>query len=162
MAFEYSKNLSYDEKMLWAAVLRRAVFDYVLYKGVRARALDWKRAYSYIFDIGLRYEDGVNFEEVCEIFGWDPDYLRRLSTMLTRSDIKKMETTQFRQDFVYDIVKVSVEHTEKWKTANFAAPFLPLYKYNSEYREKMRARVVRRESLLGTSPMVAWQAMATV
>ena len=159
----YAKEISYEHKMLWAAVLRRAVFDYVLYKGRGTHSLEWKRAFQYIFTRGLRYEDGVSFEEVCEMFGWDPDYLRRLATRLTRTDIKKMETTQFREDFVFDVVRVLVEQTEKWKTSNFAAPFLPLYRYSEEYREKMRPRVIRRETYFGGSsatPMVQWQATA--
>jgi hypothetical protein len=163
MGFKYAKELPFSDRMLWAAVLRRAVFDYVLYKGVRSHSIEWKKAFQYIFTEGLRYENGVSFEEVCELFGWNPDYLRRLTTMLTRSDIKKMETTQFREDFVYDIVKVAVEQTEKWKTSNFAAPFLPLYKFNKEHREKLRPRVISRESFLGTSlQMVQWQEAAAM
>ncbi len=161
MAWEYLDSVQFGDRMLWAAVLRRAVFDYVLYKGVRARSIEWKRAFQYIFTEGLRYENGVSFEEVCEMFGWDPDYLRRLTTKLTRADIKKMETTQFREDFVYDLVKVSVEQTEKWKTANFAAPFLPLYKFNKEHREKLRPRVISRETFLGAAvKTLQWQATA--
>jgi hypothetical protein len=72
-----------------------------------------------------------------------------------------METTQFREDFVFDAVKVVVDKTEKWKTANFAAPFLPLYQYNAEYRELLRPRVVRRETFFSSTPsMVRWQATA--
>jgi len=161
MSYTYAYELPYEHKILWAAVLRRAVFDYVLYKGSGPHSLEWKRAFQYIFTRGVRYDNGVSFEEVCELFGWDPDYLRRLATRLTRADIKKMETTQFREDFVFDAVQVLVEQTEKWKTSNFAAPFLPLYKYNEECREKLRPRVVRRETYLGSvTPIVQWQATA--
>jgi hypothetical protein len=166
MGFMCKRELSHDTRMLWAAVLRRAVFDYVLYKGVRAHSLEWKRALRFIFTDGARYElgalqrSGLTFEEVCEIFNWDADYLRRLTTKLTRNDIKKMETTQFREDFVFDIVRVVVEQTEKWKTANFAAPFLPLYRYSPEYREQLRPTVVRRETFFNSAPhMVQWQAV---
>lgn len=161
MGFEYARDIPYEEKMLWANVLRRAVFDYALYKGVRSHRLEWQRACQYVFTVGLRYEDGVSFEEVCELFNWDPNWIRRLVTKLTRADIKKMETTQFREDFVFDVVQAVVENTERWKTSNFAAPFLPLYHYNAEYREKMKPRTVYRESILQTSaPIVQWQAMA--
>ena len=147
--------------MLWAAVLRRSVFDYVLYKGVRAHSLDWKYAFRYIFVEGQVYDNGLSFEEVCDLFCWDADYLRRLTTKLTRDDIKKMETTQFREDFVFDAVKVVVDQAEKWKTAGFAAPFLPLYQYNEEYRERLRPRVVRKETFFNSTPsMVRWQASA--
>jgi len=161
MGFTNRENVPHDAKMLWASVLRRAVFDYVLYKGVLSHSLDWKRAFQYVFVEGQRYDNGLSFEEVCDIFGWDAGYLRRLTTKLTRDDIKKMETTQFREDFVFDAVKVVVERTEKWKTANFAAPFLPLYQYSAEYRERLRPRVVRRETFfVSTLHMVQWQATA--
>jgi hypothetical protein len=159
MGFASKRDLSHDTRMLWAAVLRRAVFDYVLYKGVRTHSLEWKRAFQYVFLDGQTYENGLSFEEVCDIFNWDADYLRRLTTKLTRDDIKKMETTQFREDFVFDVVKVVVEQTEKWKTTNFAAPFLPLYHYSPEYRERLRPKVVRRETFFNSAPhMVQWRA----
>ena len=124
--------------------------------------MDWKRAFQYIFTEGMRYEDGVSFEEVCEMFNWDPAYVRRLTTRLTRADIKKMETSQFRGEFVFDLVETLVNETEKWKTAHFAAPFLPLYKYSKEYREQMLPRVILRESYSGPfpPPMIQWQATA--
>lgn len=158
MAFASKCDLPHHVRMVWAAVLRRAVFDYVLYKGVRQHSLEWKRAFQYIFVEDQEYEEGLSFEQVCEIFNWNADYLRRLTTKLTRDDIKKMETTQFREDFVFDVVKVVVEQTEKWKTANFAAPFLPLYKYSAPYRERLRPKVVKKESFLASAfHMVQWQ-----
>jgi hypothetical protein len=161
MSFSYSGDLPYEYRMLWAAVLRRAVFDYVLYKGSGTHSMDWKRAFQYIFTRGLRFEDGVSFEEVCEMFNWDPEYVRRLTTRLTRADIKKMETNQFRGEFVFDLVETLVAETERWKTSNFAAPFLPLYKYSKEYRDQMRPRVIRREEHTRLPPpMIQWQAMA--
>jgi hypothetical protein len=144
--------------MLWAAVLRRAVFDYVLYKGSRQHSLEWKRAFQYIFVDGYRRDGGLSFSDVCDLFGWDAGYLQRLTTKLTRSDIKKMEVTQLREDFVFDAVDVVVSQTEKWKTANFAAPFMPLYQYSEEYRERLLPKVIRKETFfLSTPPVVRWQ-----
>ena len=161
MAFQRSVDVPYGSKMLWASVLRRSIFDYVLYKGVGAHALEWKRSVQYIFSVGQRYTNGLSFEGVCELFGWDADYLRRMATKLTRDDIKKMETTQFREDFVFDIVKAVVEQTEKWKSFNFATPFLPLYRYSPEYRERIRPRVIRKEVLIGSGRhLTQWRAMA--
>lgn len=163
MSYFYARDLPYEERMLWASVLRRAVFDYVLYAGVRARAMDWTRAYQYVFVPGQRYENGLGFEEVCELFNWDPDYLRRLTTKLTRSDVKKMETTQFRGDFVYDEVVSVVEHVEKWKTSGFAASFLPRFKFDYETRARIEPSVVYRESYIRQIPpaelkKVEWKA----
>lgn len=157
MAFKNIEDISFSDRMLWASVLRRAVFDYVLYKGSARKALDWKRAYQYIFVEELDYDEGLSFEEVCALFSWEPDYLRRMTSKLTRADIKKMETTQFREEFVYDTVSLVVEQTERWKTSNFAVPFLPITKYSEETRQKLKPRVVHKESLLGpTVPMVQW------
>lgn len=155
MAYAYARDLPYEERMLWASVLRRAVFDYVLYNGVRSRAMDWTRAYQYVFAPGQRYENGLGFEEVCELFGWDPDYLRRLTTMLTRADVKKMETTQFRGDFVFDEVVSVVEHVEKWKSSGFAAAFLPKFKFNYETRSQVEPSVIYRESFIREMPSSA-------
>ena len=156
--FHYSKDIPFEEKMLWVAVLRRAVFDYVLYKGVRQFSLEWKRAYQYLYTPGMKYENGYSFEEVCELFSWDCDYLRRKIPLLTRADIKKMETTAVRDEFVFNEISSVVEQTERWKTERFAAPFLPLYKYNREVREKLKPRVVQMEShICSIIPMVQWQ-----
>jgi hypothetical protein len=156
--FDFSKDLPFSERIFWAHVLRRAVFDYVLFKGVGSRKLDWQRAFQYLFSPGLLYENGLSFEEVCGLFGWDPDHLRRVIPKLTRADIKKMETSSTREDFVYDEVAVAVEQTERWKTENFAVPFLPLSQYNREYRNKlMLKKVARHRPMLSPVPVVQWQ-----
>jgi len=156
--FDFSKNLPFEERIFWAHVVRRAVFDYILFKGVGARKLDWQRAFQYLFSPGLRYENGLSFEEVCGLFGWDPDHLRRVIPKLTRADIKKMETSQIREEFIYDEVAVAVEQTERWKTENFAVPFLPFSQYNKEYCYRLRVKKVRnRRPMLSPVPMVQWR-----
>jgi hypothetical protein len=90
MGFIGKNSTSSREKMLWASVLRRAVFDYVIYKGVRRKRLDWMKAHQYIFSEGARHENGLTFNEVCALFGWDPDYVRRLTHGMARSDIKRL------------------------------------------------------------------------
>lgn len=162
MAWTTRADISFEHKILWVSVLRRAVFDYVLYKGSGTHSIEWKRAFQYVFDKGVRYENGVSFEEVCDLFGWDPDYVRKLATKLTKSDIKKMETTQFREDFVFDVVESVVRQTERWKTSSFAIPFLPHHKYNESYREEVAPRVVSKETYSSRlpPPMIQWQATA--
>lgn len=98
MTFVYAKDLSQEDKMLWAAVLRRAIFDYVLYRGVRAHRNEWQHAYKYLFSENQRYENGLGFEEVCSLFGWEPDYIRRKVPHLTRADIKRIEYGDFKED----------------------------------------------------------------
>jgi len=158
--FGLKDDLPFSYKLLWASVLRRAVFDYILYKGMRSHSLEWKQAFQYIFVPNQSYENGLAFEEVCEVFGWDPDYLRRITTKLTRSDVKKMDTTQFKDEFVYDAITAVVAQTERWKTERFAAPFLPLYQYGKKYREGLKPRLVCRETFLLFPPMVQWEATA--
>lgn len=143
--------------MLWAGVLRRAVFDYVLYKGVRSRRLDWQRAFQYVFTKGQRYENGLSFEEVCALFAWDPDYLRRLTTQLKRSDIKRLETSSFKDDFSEDLVQSVVKKSGRWKTSNFALPFYP--RMVDEFIH-MDTKVIRKESYTRKVPLVQWQATA--
>jgi len=156
--FTLTKDIPSNAKMLWAHVLRRAVFDYVLYKGVGKRKMDWQRAYQYVFVKSLHYEDGFSFEEVCEMFGWDPDYLRRLTTKLTRSDIKRMETSSFKDELTQDVVELFVKKSGRWKTASFAIPFYP--RFVNEFVHTPATRTVRREIISSLVPLVRWRATA--
>ena len=157
--FLCATDVSFEDKMLWAAVLRRAVFDYALYNGSGVHAIEWKHAFRYIFRPCVKYENGYTFDEVCGMFGWDPDYLRRLTTRLTKADVKKLEVSQIREEFTFDMVEAVVVHTGKWKGSNFATPFLPFIEYSNDYREKMEPKVIRKEQYLGkTIPMIQCQA----
>jgi hypothetical protein len=142
-------------KMLWAAVLRRAVFDYVLYKGVRKQKMIWQRAYQYIFTPNQEYDNGLGFEQVCELFGWDPDYVRRLTTELSRQDIKRMETTSFRDEYTQDVMESFVKNSGRWKTSGFAIPFYP--RMVDEYTPVTPVKAVRHQAPSHT-PIVNWQA----
>jgi hypothetical protein len=159
--FNYPHEVSFEDKMLWAAVLRRAVFDYVLYKGVRQHSLEWKRACQYIYTPGIRYENGLSFEEVCVLFDWNSDYLRRLTSRLTKADIKKMEVSQIREEFTFNLIEAVVRCTARWKDSRAAVPFFPCYEYSEEYRQKMVLKVVQKEKFLGELvPLVSWQSVS--
>ena len=140
-------------KMLWAAVLRRAVFDYVLYKGIRKHKLVWQRAYRYIFIPNQEYENGISFEQVCELFGWDPEYLRRLTSQLNRGDIKRMETSSFRDEYTQEVVESFVRNSGRWKTTSFAIPLYP--RMVDEFVPVPKTRVVNRFSR-SKPPIVQW------
>ena len=146
--------------MLWAAVLRRAVFDYVLYKGCGSHKMEWQLAAQYIFEEDMEYDNGLSFEEVCELFGWDPGYLRRLSNKLQRSDIKKLEFNTYREDFCLpDDLAVAADRRERWKVARGSVPLFLPYHYVQEIREKLSLKPVTW-SLLPQGlnpPMVRWQ-----
>ena len=148
------------EKMLWAQVLRRSVFDYVLYNGKREFSMEWKGAYQYIFMDGISCPNGYTFSEVCDLFGWDAAYLRRLSVKLTRDDIKKMEVSSFKEDFSYDSMEILSRKSETWAIGRFATPFLPLHRYSEEYRRYLEPKKVKKTSLLGHVPTVRWSVAA--
>jgi hypothetical protein len=161
MAFIGKDDVPFGIKVTWASVLRRAVFDYVLYKGSGQYALEWRSAYKYIFVKNVKYEGGFSFEEVCALFDWDPDYLRRMVVKLTRADIKKMEIGPHREEFTFDYVDVAVQHVERWKTASFAVPFCPYCQYNDEYTSRLTPKIIEQESYIGNHiPFVSWN-MAT-
>lgn len=156
--YTYTREIPVNAKLFWAAVLRRAVFDYVLYKGVGKRKLEWQKAAQYVFTKGLRYEQGLSFEEVCELFGWEPDYIRRLTTKLDKSDIKRMETSSFKEELTQDALASAVKKAGSWKTSNFALPFYP--RMLDEFTFIGEVKVIRRETLARRVPMVQWQATA--
>jgi hypothetical protein len=161
------KELPNEAKTLWAAVLRRAVFDYVLYKGVGQHNMDWRNAHRYLFSPGVKYENGLSFEEVCEVFGWEPEYIRRMTLSLTRADIKKVasawstdqnEIGPCKDEDSFDLLSVVVERVDKWKTASFAVPFMPYVEYCEAYQRKMTPKVITRKMYLSEfNPMVQWQ-----
>jgi hypothetical protein len=156
MAFD--SDLPPRAKMLWAHVLRRAVFDYVLYRGVGKHKLDWQRAYQYIFTPDRQYENGLSFEEVCDSFCWDPDYIRRLTTKLTRSDIKRMETEALKEEFSQTLLESCVKNMLRWKTVRGAMPLYP--RMVDEYTPLPETRVVHQETLVRPAPLVRWHATA--
>jgi hypothetical protein len=141
-------------KMLWAAVLRRAVFDYALYKGVGKHKLMWQRAYQFIFIPEQEYENGLSFEQVCELFDWDPEYLRRMTAQLTRDDVKRMETSSFRDEFTQEVVESFVKNSGRWKTANFAIPLYP--RMVDDFVPVPAVRIVRRPPQ-SKPPMIQWE-----
>jgi hypothetical protein len=152
----FTSELPAQAKMLWAHVLRRAVFDYVLYKGVGKHRLEWQKAYQYIFSPGLKYDNGISFEEVCDIFGWDPDYIRRLTVQLSRSDIKRMETEAFKEEFSQNLLESCVKDMLRWKSVRCALPLYP--RMVDEYTPIPTTRVVHRETLSRPVPLVRWRA----
>lgn len=162
MTFILSSDIPLRAKKFWVQVLRRAVFDYVLYKGVGAKKKQWQSAFNYIFLADRRYEDletgepAFGFEEVCGLFGWEPDYIRRLTTQLTRADIKRMEMSSFEGEFSQDVLAAFVRESCRWKTSRFAVPFYP--RMVDEFTPTPATRVIHKEVLSERTPMVQWQA----
>lgn len=142
-----------NEKMFWLAVWRRAIFDYVLYKGVR-RSIHWKRAYQYIFE-ETKCEDGFTFDEVCAFFAWDPDYVRRLTKSLTREDIRKLDSQKFIKEFMTMVVSLA-NNNMRWRTGATIPPFFNSYRYTRDYETELSARKLHKRGLGGWStPIMA-------
>ena len=161
MSFTLSCDIPLRAKKLWVQVLRRAVFDYVLYKGVGAKRKQWQSAFNYIFSVHQQYEDlpggerAFGFEEVCGMFGWEPDYIRRLTTQLTRDDIKRMEMSSFEEEFSQDTLAEFVRRSGRWRVSQAAAlPFYP--RMMDEFSPTPRAYVVQKETLSRPAPIVQW------
>lgn len=165
MAWVDVKNGYFDNKMFWNSVLRRAVFDYVLYKGVKSQRRDWKWAKEYIFD-GAYYDGGgdpdawgLSFDHVCGLFGWDPEYLRRIAKTLTRSDIKKLESSKFRDLFVLDAAEFIISMVVRWSHGN-PAPFMTRRQYSKDYRKPFILKSTPVAHCRARVPPLSWGAAA--
>jgi hypothetical protein len=88
----------YQERLLLAAILRRACYDIALYKGskdMRRRKI-WIGAHRWMFDnTETRYLNPLDrftsFLNICTILDQDPETVRRKTLALTRKDVKKFE-----------------------------------------------------------------------
>jgi hypothetical protein len=153
-----SVKCSQNEKMLWLAVLRRAVFDYVLYNGSGHHRYEWQKAYQYIFVELQDYENGFSFEQVCDFFNWDPEYIRGLTKRLTRADIKKMEHGTAREDLNFqDKLALYSEISNRWTSAKASVPRFPPYNFPHELRKDFSPELVYRHSTKTVFvPLINW------
>jgi hypothetical protein len=143
----------FEEKMMWLGVLRRAIADYVLYKGIRKHRIKWQRANKFIFG-DEEYGDGLTFEEVCGMLAWEPAYIRRKIQELERSDIRKLESAKFREDFKLEGNTPTYQSSPKWDAAR-AIPLFAKFGYSESYRAPVTLRPSRATLSV---PMVQWQA----
>jgi hypothetical protein len=80
-----------NERLLLAAVVRRAAFDIALYKdsvyaSKRKLAVS---AYNWMFNntgVGI-----TSFESICEILGQDESWIRQQTLLLRREDVKRLD-----------------------------------------------------------------------
>ena len=137
MGFTVTGDDALQFKLFWAAVLRRAVFDYVLYKGKGHKRHVWQHAYRFLFSYGVKYDNGLSFEEVCDLMGWDPGYVRKLTMGMTRADIKKMEFNSYKEELTFqDQLTLAAENTARWKGNKFAVPRFPPYNFPPDIRRQ--------------------------
>lgn len=141
MSYVLPCESTFQHKLFWAAVLRRAVFDYVLYKGVGAHRREWQYAHRYVFTRDAKYNEGLSFEEVCDLFDWDPDYLRKLAKKMTRADIKKLEFNSMKEEMgLQEKLAWAVEMSGRWRGNDFAVPRFPPYNFPPELRRDFELR----------------------
>ena len=149
---------AFGDRLIWVLILGRAVFDFVLYKGQGKHKRRWQRAQKFIFDRGFKPEEGLTFEQICHMFKWDPDYLRRLTKSLERKDIKKLEAMKFKDDFDDESLDF-IAQLLSWEDSHEAVPFFCPYNYNSSIRRVLKLRTIRRareEKPEPFVPLVDW------
>ena len=84
-----------SERLLLAAILRRACYDIALYRGSQdlKRRKIWSDAYQWMFtDDAQEPEDRfTSFVNICTLLDQDPWTIRNKTLRLTRKDVKKYE-----------------------------------------------------------------------
>jgi hypothetical protein len=151
MAFLLPSEVPFAERMLWMSVIRRAVYDFVLYKGVGQFRIDWQRANQYIFG-AARPTNGMTFEEACHLFGWEPDYVRRLTKKLTRADIKQLEVNLMMED-LREVPPAA--RCPRWNSIGMPVPVLGT---KHAAKSKVAGRVTSYRKHKTVVPMIQWQA----
>jgi len=146
------------EKMMWVNVIRRAMFDYVLYKNKRQFEVRWKRAYAFIFEDNGEIDEELRFEEVCSMFGWNPSYIRRLIEKLDRGDIRRLESQRFKEEFRQDTSVITPSAGPRWSSSPAAVPIFLHLIYSREYRPSISVRQVPAVGFDRSVPLVRWDA----
>lgn len=80
-----------NERLLLAAIVRRAAFDIALYK--ESKRVVKRRiavsAYNWMFN---EAGEGItSFEAICDVLGQDPDWIRQQTLMLRREDVRRLD-----------------------------------------------------------------------
>ena len=153
MVWSDVSRVHFPQRMLWLSVLRRAVFDFVLYKGARRHRIEWQTANKFIFETACDEGDGLTFEQVCGLFGWTPEAIRRRISKLERSDIRKLESTKLKDDFPMASAYYKPVHMT-WETAIGSAPSITMAPVNvtkelaAELRSSKIDKTVTHQHLL--------------
>ena len=92
----HTTELDAPVKILWARVILRAIYDYVILKD--AKKLKDKRDFACVKKWLFEPSDLNNsFENLCRILGWPTDLLRNKILTMTREDVKKLEFREREQ-----------------------------------------------------------------
>lgn len=88
------------------------------------------------------------------MLAWEPAYIRRKVKELDRSDIRKLESAKFREDFKLEGNSSTHQGPPKWENACFT-PMFTKFGYSEPYRAPVTLRPAREQLSV---PMVQWQA----
>jgi hypothetical protein len=97
-------------KLIWYKVILRAVYDYVLYKDSKSPSLRRlaEGSYRWLYESDEKFRKKIvkgreifldetpfnSFSNICELLSLDTDGIRKMASLLTRKDIRKIEFFQ--------------------------------------------------------------------
>lgn len=87
---QYTPELDSPMRVLWARVILRALYDYVIWKDstkLKDRR-DFQCVKRWIFEPSTL---GNSFENLCRLLNWPAGLIREKALTMTREDVKKME-----------------------------------------------------------------------
>lgn len=144
MAWNYVGEGYFSEKMMWLNVVRRAIFDYVLYKGAGRNEMPWKRAYAFLFldEHEEEVEDGLSFEDICGLLDWNIEYVRRLIKSMDRSNVRRLESSKFRHEFSTEFAPTADSSRAPEWDEGVSVPFFRWLTYSPLYQRPLKLRVI--------------------
>lgn len=85
----------HGEKLLLAAIIRRAAYDIALYRGdkrLKFRKI-WNDAHGWMFrnNTSNAADRFTSFVSICTLLDQDPNEIRRKTLRLTRKDVRKYD-----------------------------------------------------------------------
>ncbi len=83
----YLREIHGPVRILWAQVLKRAIFDYVMLR--KSKKLKDRR--DYISAERWLFSSDVGLVDACKVFGWPLEKLRERAKEMTPIDVRKME-----------------------------------------------------------------------
>jgi hypothetical protein len=83
----YLRELYGPVRILWAQVLKRAIFDYVMLR--KSKKLKDRR--DFVSAERWLFSSDVGLIDACKVFGWPLERLRERAREMTSVDVRKME-----------------------------------------------------------------------
>lgn len=93
---QHTPELDSPMKILWARVILRALYDYVIWKDsdkMKDRR-DFQTVKKWLFEPSTL---GNSFENLCRLLNWPAGLIREKALTMTREDVKKMEFREREQ-----------------------------------------------------------------